>query len=245
MRRYTLALVAAAGLGLGLVQTASAADIARPVYKAQPAPMLVGYNWSGFYVGIHGGYGWGDINSGTLGGSSDIDGWFGGGQIGWNWQGAGSPWVFGVEVDSAFANIENDTTITSGGVVANAFSELDYFGTARLRLGYAFDRAMIYATGGLAWGHNEIGVSVAGPSFAAGATSSNTHVGYAVGGGVEWALAPNWSAKIEYLYLDLGSEQYFGGVGNGGFDADLQAHTVKVGLNYRFDWGKGPIAARY
>ena len=245
MRRYTLALVAAAGLGLGLVQTASAADIARPVYKAQPAPMIAGYNWSGFYVGVHGGYGWGDLNSATLGGSSDIDGWFGGGQIGWNWQGAGSPWVFGIEVDSAFAKIENDTTVAAGAVVANAFSEIDYFGTARARLGYAFDRTLIYATGGLAWANNEIGVSVAAPGFVAGATSSNMHVGYAVGGGVEWALSPNWSAKVEYLYLDLGSEDYFGGTGNGGFEADLQAHTVKVGLNYKFDWGKGPISARY
>ena len=242
MRRYSLVALTAVGLTIGVVQSASAADIARPVYKAAPV-VATAYNWSGFYIGIHGGYGWGDVN--LLGGSGDIDGWFAGGTLGWNWQGAGSPWVFGIEVDSAWSNIERDVTTVAGGIVANAFSDLTYFGTARARLGYAFDRAMIYATGGLAWGHNEIGASVAVPGFVVGATSSNTHMGYAVGAGVEWALANNWTAKVEYLYLDLGSETYFGGAAGGGFDASLDVHTVKVGLNYRFDWGKGPVVARY
>jgi outer membrane immunogenic protein len=243
MRNFTFAAVAAAGLALGAVQTASAADIARPVYKA--APMIAAYNWSGFYVGGNVGYAWGDVGS-NLGGSSDIDGWFAGGQIGWNWQAAGSPWVFGLELDSQWANIENNATVTAGNIVATAFSQLDYFGTARVRVGYAFDRAMLYATGGVAWAHNEIGVNVAAGGFAAGVVSDNTHVGWTVGGGVEWALVDNWSAKVEYLYLDLGSEQYFGGVGGAGFDADLRAHTVKVGLNYRFGgYGKSPLVAKY
>ena len=242
--RY-LSTIVAAGLVLGTAQVASAADMGRPVYKAAPAPVMMGYNWTGFYAGIHGGYGWGELSSGAFGGNTKQDGWFGGGQIGWNFQGAGSPWVFGVEVDSAFANIKEDVTVAGGGVVANAFSEMDYFGTARLRLGYAFDRALVYGTGGLAWGHNEIGVSVAGGGLVAGASSANTHIGYAVGGGVEWALVDNWTAKVEYLYLDLGNENYFGSPAGGGFDADVTAHTVKVGLNYRFGYGKGPVVARY
>jgi outer membrane immunogenic protein len=241
--RY-LSTIVAAGLVLGTAQVASAADMARPVYKAAP-PVMMAYNWTGFYAGIHGGYGWGELGSNIFSGSAKQDGWFGGGQIGWNWQGAGSPWVFGVEVDSAWANIKDDVTVAGGGIVANAFSEMDYFGTARLRLGYAFDRALVYATGGLAWGHNEIGVSVAGGGLVAGASSANTHVGYAVGGGVEWALVDNWTAKVEYLYLDLGNENYFGGPASGGFDADVTAHTVKVGLNYRFGYGKGPVVAKY
>jgi outer membrane immunogenic protein len=244
MRRYTLAVVAAAGLALGAVQSASAADIARPVYKA--APVIVAYNWTGFYAGIHGGYGWGDVNSNLLGfGSSNQDGWFGGLQLGYNWQAPGSPWVFGLEIDSAWGDIKRDATAGGPGIVANAFSKIDYFGTARGRIGYAFDRAMFYTTGGLAWANNEIGGSVAVPGFFAGASSSNTHVGWTLGAGLEWALANNWTAKIEYLYLDLGSENYFGGPGAGGFDADLQVHTLKLGLNYRFDWGKAPVMAKY
>lgn len=242
MRRLTLGILAATGLALGLMQTASAADLGRPIYKAPPPMVVAAYNWSGFYVGVHAGYGWGDVNSSQLGGSSDIDGWLAGGQIGWNWQAAGSPWVFGVEVDSSWSNIEADATATAGGIVATAFNEIDYMGTARLRFGYAWDRVLWYVTGGLAWANNEIGASVAGPGFAVGTRSSNTHMGWTVGTGLEWALADNWSAKVEYLYADLDSERYFGA---GGFDADLQVHTVKLGLNYRFNWGKAPVMAKY
>jgi outer membrane immunogenic protein len=247
MRNLTIAAVAAAGIALGAVQSASAADIARPVYKA--APVIAAFNWSGFYIGGNIGYGWGQGDTNNVGGiplSWNQDGFFGGGQIGWNWQAPGSPWVWGVEVDSQWANMEDDVTVAGGGIVANAFSELNYFGTARLRLGYAaWDRAMIYATGGLAWGTNEIGASVAAGPFLAGASSSNTHVGWTVGAGVEWALLDNWSAKVEYLYLDLGSQDYFGGPAAGGFDADVTAHTVKVGLNYRFGYSKAPVVAKY
>ena len=91
-----------------VASSASAADL-RPAYKAAPAPVPVAYNWSGFYAGIHGGYGWGDINANLAGftGSREIDGFFGGGQIGWNWQAAGSPWVWGIEADISFGNIED------------------------------------------------------------------------------------------------------------------------------------------
>ena len=247
MRRYTFAALAAAGIALGFVQTASAADIARPVYKA---PVIVpAYNWSGFYIGGNVGYGTGDVNATAFGYgvSEKVDGWFAGGQIGYNWQAAGSPWVFGIELDSQWANIEKNATAVSGNIVGNAFSTLDYFGTARLRLGYAWDRVMVYGTGGLAWGTNEIGFGVTSGPWAAGISQSNTHIGWTVGGGVEWALVDNWTAKVEYLYLKLDNETYFSNtVGNGlGFNADLDVHTVKVGLNYRFGYGKGPVVARY
>ncbi len=248
MRRYTFAALAAAGIALGFVQTASAADIARPVYKA---PVMVPvYNWSGFYLGGNVGYGTGDVNATAFGYgvSEKVDGWFAGGQIGYNWQAAGSPWVFGIELDSQWANIEKkDSVALAGGVVGNAFSTLDYFGTARLRLGYAWDRVMVYGTGGLAWGTNEIGFGVTSGNAAAGLNSSNTHVGWTAGGGVEWALVDNWTAKVEYLYVKLDNETYFANTfGAGlGFNADLDVHTVKVGLNYRFGYGKGPVVARY
>jgi outer membrane immunogenic protein len=246
MRRYTLAALTAAGLAFGLVQTASAADIARPVYKA---PIVVpAYNWSGFYIGGNVGYGWGDLNATAFGfGLSDsINGWFGGGQIGYNWQGLGSPWVFGIEVDSQWANIDRNVTTIGAGVVANSFSTLNYFGTARGRVGYAWDRVMVYGTGGLAWGTNEVGLNVAVGPFAAGVSQSNTHIGWTVGGGVEWALVDNWTAKVEYLYVKLNNENYFqNGLGGLGFDADVDVHTVKVGLNYRFGYGKAPVVAKY
>lgn len=248
MRNFTIAAVAAAGIALGAVQTASAADIARPVYKAPP--VIVAYNWSGFYIGGNAGYGWGTIDTNDIFGwsaSAKPDGFFGGGQIGWNWQAPGTPWVWGVEADWQWSGMKEDVTWFGGaGAVANAFAEINSFGTARLRLGYAWDRVMVYGTGGIAWGQTEIGGSVAVPGFIwSGTSSSNNHVGWTIGGGVEWALLDNWSAKIEYLYLDLGNRDYFGGPNAGGFDADVTAHTVKLGLNYRFGYSKSPVVAKY
>jgi outer membrane immunogenic protein len=248
MRSFTLAAVAAAGIALGAVQTASAADIARPVYKA--APVIAAYNWSGFYIGGNVGYGWGDLNGSAFGleGSGDIDGWFAGGQIGWNWQAPGSPWVWGVEVDSQWAGIGNDliASTLNGPAAFSVWSSLDYFGTARLRLGYAWDRVMFYGTGGLAWGNNEIGGSLRLGGATAAGTFSNSHVGWTVGAGFEWALVDNWTAKVEYLFIDLDNENYFSNAFNGlGFDANLDVHTVKVGLNYRFGYSKAPVVAKY
>ncbi len=78
-----------------------------------------------------------------------------------------------------------------------------------------------------------------------GISGTRNHVGFAVGAGVEWALLDNWTAKAEYMYYDLGSKNYFGGPANEGIRADVTAHTVKLGVNYRFGYGKGPIVANY
>ncbi len=248
MRNFTIAAVAAAGLALGAVQSASAADIARPVYKA--APVIMAYNWSGFYIGGNVGYGWGSIDTNDIFGFSATakpDGFFGGGQIGWNWQAPGSQWVWGVEVDSQWSGMKDSALFFGGaGGVASADAKIDYFGTARLRVGYAWDRAMFYGTGGIAWANTEVGgaVNAAGLNWA-GSSASNSHVGWTAGAGIEWALLDNWSAKVEYLYLDLGNQDYFGGPTGGGFDADVTAHTVKLGLNYRFGYSKAPVVARY
>jgi outer membrane immunogenic protein len=235
-------------LGMGLFAHAAGAADLRPAYKAPPAPVVAAFNWSGFYAGIHGGWATGDADLSVIGASAsaDIDGGFFGGQIGWNWQAPGSPWVWGVEVDSAWADIGDSASATFGGVLFTASSDLDYFGTARLRVGYAWDRVLWYVTGGLAWAHNEISFGATAPIGFIGVSSDNTHVGWTVGGGVEWAFADPWSVKLEYLFIDLGDEAYFGGAGAGGFDADAQIHTFKIGLNYRFGvFGKSPVVARY
>lgn len=238
-----LLFVAAAAVASSV--TAHAADIARPVYKA--APVVAAYNWSGFYIGANVGYGWGDLSATAFGleASASTDGWFGGGQIGWNWQAPGSPWVWGVEVDSQFSDIGNNLIeATNGGNAISVWTSLDYFGTARLRLGYAWDRVMFYGTGGLAWGTNEIGGSVRTGGTVFSSETSNTHIGWTAGAGIEWALVDNWTAKVEYLYIDLGDENYFSNTVNG-LDANLDVHTVKVGLNYRFGYGKNPVIAKY
>jgi outer membrane immunogenic protein len=209
IRKLLLSAVGA----LALLGTANAADmpVKRPVYKAVPAPV---FNWTGFYIGGHIGYGWG---------SADIDGFpadpagiFGGAQIGYNWQAPGSRWVFGIEADISASDI-NDT------IVGPTTTTLDYFGTVRARLGYAQDRALFYITGGFAYGSNSV-TAVVG-------TADEFHTGWAAGAGLEWAFSQRWSAKVEYLYVDLGREFY--NIGAGGI-VSLDFHTVKFGVNYRW-----------
>jgi outer membrane immunogenic protein len=235
-----IARIVAATAFVAAASSASAADL-RPAYKG-PAPVVIAaYNWSGFYVGAHAGYGWGGLEFdfvGTSGLGRNIDGFFGGGQVGWNWQAAGSPWVFGLEADISFGNIED--SVTSAAI--SFTTEARMFGTARARLGYAVDRTLWYVTGGLAWIDNEMTIAL--PGFGT-FNSSNTHVGWTAGGGVEWAFADAWSAKAEYLYLDTGSENYFTNIAGPGLTFSPFIHTVRLGLNYRFGGGKGPVVAKY
>lgn len=210
----TTALVAATGL-------ASAADM--PARMATKAPVMAPmFNWSGVYIGIHGGYAW--IDSSGAGGGGDIDGGFGGGQIGINWQAPGSNWVFGLEADGAFADINNN-----GGGGFNA--EIDSFGSIRGRIGYAWGPTMLYATGGYGWAN----LDVSG-AFGSG---DRTLDGFVVGGGIEHAInAGPWSVKVEYLYYGFSDETFGAGAATVTTN-DLDMHTIKVGLNYRFMSGLG------
>ena len=223
MKRF---LLAGCGL-LALAATASAADLPRGTYNA-PAAYAPVYNWSGLYIGAHAGYGWS--------GSSDINmrGGFIGGQIGYNWQAVGSPWILGVELDSAWADMGRTGNATSGATVVSINPTTNYTGTFRGRASYAWDRTMVYLTGGLAWMNNSISVNATSGAFTAGMSDSKMHVGGAIGAGVEYALAPNWSAKAEYLYTTYARETYLGNVGAGGLNLSADAHTLKAGINYHF-----------
>jgi outer membrane immunogenic protein len=216
--------IAAALIGAAILP-APAADLpARPAYRA---PVVApAFNWTGFYLGVYGGYAWG---------TSDTDGFNGGiagGTIGYNWQAPGSMWVFGIEGDAGWTNFGDSLTVIAPGIAATLSSEAEATATIRGRLGAAWDRTMLYVTGGGAWIRNEISVSVATAGVVLGASDTRNHFGYVVGAGIEHAFLPNWSAKVEYLYFNTGSETYFGAVDVG----DLSAHTIKVGLNYRFGY---------
>ena len=204
---------------LALAAPASAADRPGrgPAYKAPPMAL---FNWTGFYIGGHAGYGWGEAEN------LEPTGWFGGGQIGYNWQYAPN-WVFGLEADLSGGDI-NDR----GGVAPLADTKTNYFGTARARLGYTVDRVMVYGTGGLAWAHNRANDGL-------GVRDDATHVGWAAGAGVEYAFAPNWSTKLEWIYADYGNKNY---ALTAPTRVDLTDNSVKLGVNYRFG---GPISARY
>ena len=196
--------------------SANAADIYRGGgYKDGPGYVAV--NWSGFYAGVNAGYGSSD-NTDVL----SPAGGFGGGQIGYNWQGMfGHPaLVLGVEADIQGADISDSAYDNS--------SKMDWFGTVRGRLGYAFDRALIYATGGLAFG----GVNNDG--------FSETQTGWVIGGGLEYKLTPAWSVKGEYQYLDLDANSFVGPLGDG-TGTRTQVSTFRTGLNYHVGNGYEPL----
>ena len=140
-------LLLAAGL-LSVATAASAADMqARPYTKAPPPMVSPAYNWSGFYIGAMGGYGWD---------GGDGRGGFGGGTIGYNWQFPGSQFVFGVEVDAAGASIKDSLTADiGGGVLATEELKINSFGSVTGRAGFAMDAALIYAKGGFAWANRK------------------------------------------------------------------------------------------
>jgi outer membrane immunogenic protein len=209
-------IIGAALLSLGVATSASAADLPRkaPAYVAP-----IGYNWTGFYLGVNGGYGWTGSNA-----AGDADGFVGGGQIGYNWQAAGSPFVFGLEADIQGADISSSAAVGAVTVTAKA----NAFGTVRGRIGYAFDRAMIYATGGWAYTRTELSATGPGGSI----SNSDWSSGYALGGGLEWAAWDRWSVKAEYLYVHSGDVNVtLAGVPFGG---DYNINVVRAGLNYRF-----------
>ncbi len=218
-----------AGLGLMVMAAApaAAADLPRGGMPYKAPAYISGFNWTGFYIGLHGGYGWGD-SSGL-----ELEGGFAGGQIGYNWQAPGSPWVFGLELDSAWADFGATNTVAGPGVLVTVDSNADYIGSFRGRLGYAFwERTMLYVTGGLAWAHNDVSVVATTGPFTAGLSDSRTHLGGTIGAGLEHAFLPYLSGKAEYRYTAFGSEPYFSNLGGVSLDADT--HMFLVGANFRF-----------
>lgn len=210
------ALLIAAPLG------ARAADMMKP-YKA-PAFAPVSYaTWTGFYLGINGGYGFGSIDWDAPLLNTDPDGGVAGGTIGYNMQ--RGAWVFGLEGDFDWADVKANTACTLG----TCTTKMDWFGTARGRVGYAgWGGAMIFVTGGGAFADVKVNNSVF-PEV------SKTMVGWTAGGGVEYAFGGNWSVKVEYLYSDLGSMDC--GVSCGGVpptDINVTNNLVRGGINYRF-----------
>jgi outer membrane immunogenic protein len=193
----------------GMVVQASAADLGRAP-RVAPAPVYAPlYSWAGFYMGVNGGGGFGDTSGGLFGG-----------QLGYNWQFGQT--VLGLETDIQWSGIKG-----SGNCAFGCETKNNWFGTARGRLGYAYDRWLPYVTGGLAYGDVE-----ANPSFGF-ISQSKTSTGWTVGAGVEFALAQNWTAKVEYLYMDLGD---FSSVVSAPAPTtvDFKANIVRAGVNFRF-----------
>lgn len=239
MRRM---LATAAALGVWLTAgPLAAADIGRTPAAPAPSPPYVAplYDWTGFYAGAHAGPGWSSSTvrdpSGAVfappGGGVNVsgDGWLAGAQIGFNKQlGA---LVFGIEGDLSYTDIRGSTTSPFG---ANVSTNLNWLGTVTGRLGIAWDRTLLYAKGGAAFG--ETSVSARLP--VAIVQGTDTRAGWTVGAGAEYALPNNWSVKAEYNYIDLGTRTVTSPSPAGPIAADTKSteHIVKFGANYKFGW---------
>jgi outer membrane immunogenic protein len=197
---------------LAVPVAAQAADLGpAPSYKA-PAYVAPSYfSWSGFYVGVNAGYGFGKADAG---GGADVkpSGFIAGGTVGYNLQ--TGLWVWGIEGDFDYSAMKDEV----GGVDVKA----PWFGTVRGRIGYAgWGNLLPYITGGAAFAKLDVDAGAAGDD-------SDTRVGWTLGAGLEYALWSNWSVKVEYLYADLGTYDIGGG------DVDFTTNIVRAGLNYRF-----------
>jgi outer membrane immunogenic protein len=263
-RRGEIVFSLAVAAGLALPSPVPAADLPRaaPAYKAAPVPAAA--NWTGFYAGLNAGYGWGagtssleylflgvptPISLGVPGSyRNQSSGFIGGGQVGYNFQ--LDRMVFGIEADLSYSDIHSNDPVdgtTAGGTpfTSTQAQRVKWLGTVRGRIGYApNDMLLLYATGGSAFGRVEDSSllsfhQVGGTTYFGSSTS--TRSGWTVGGGAEYRIGANLSAKAEYLYFDLGSTSVLGiDVTSPGNPFQTHAvfghngHIVRAGLNYQF-----------
>lgn len=219
-------LLGAVALAVATTMTAAnAADLGRRHMPAKaPAYYEPYYNWTGLYVGINGGGAFGNSDlSNVLGSTSyDVNGGMAGGTIGYNWQ--VGRLVYGLEADGDWSGLKGSTT---NALCVSCETSNPWLATARGRIGYAFNRVLPYVTAGGAFGD----VKIARPGFAG---DTDTRAGWTGGGGVEFAINGPWTAKVEYLYADLGSANCSAANCGVSTSADLTANIVRGGINYRF-----------
>jgi outer membrane immunogenic protein len=261
MKRMLIGIAAAASLA---ATGALAADLPARTYTKAPVYVDPGFDWTGFYVGGNLGYSWGRSSdtstlttaTGTVllttSDRSDLNGVVGGGQIGYNWQ--MQNWVYGFEADIQGTGEKGtrNFTFSPAPIIGNnllptliipfALSQkIDWFGTVRGRVGIlATPRVLLYVTGGLAYGEVDSNETIVVTPF----SNSNTKVGYTVGAGIEGVISGNWTAKLEYLYVDLGrvNGSFTLGTDTSSYSSRITDNVLRVGLNYKFG---GPVVAKY
>jgi outer membrane immunogenic protein len=217
MKKLLLAGVGVLALGVAM---ASAADLPRRAHRmpTKAAMYEPPFTWTGAYVGIYGGGGFGRSNFSAplASGGFDLSGAVAGGTLGYNYQMGQA--VLGIEGDGGWSNIRGSSTCAG----LSCETRNDWLATVRGRLGYAAGRFMPYVTGGAAFGNIKTSVATLG-------STDTTRTGWTAGGGVEMHIAGPWSAKLEYLYVDLGRGDSLTG-SNTKFDTNI----VRAGLNYKF-----------
>ena len=254
MQSKFVALLGGVALSLGLVSVASAADLAARPYTKAPIAMAM-YDWSGFYIGINGGWGssrkrWDDTTLATAVslGSHDATGGTVGGQVGYRWQAAS--WVFGVEAQGNWADLHGRNAIPPGNAFSND-TRVDAFATFTGQVGYAANNVLFYVKGGAAVTSDSYRILSNTTGAQIVNTVDDTRWGGVVGVGLEYGFSPNWTAGIEYNHMFMQDKTY-NLVSNGAFFApgalvapvrirqDVDLVTARI--NYKFG---GPVVAKY
>jgi outer membrane immunogenic protein len=240
MKNFLLGTVALVALGAAV--PALAADLSPRTYTKAPAYVAAPiYNWTGFYIGGNVGGAFNGNNGFAGANNNSNDGKFMGGvQGGYDYQFA-QTWVFGVEAQYDWlSNSNNNVTFAAPNAAYTFNNTLNALGSVTGRLGYTWGPSLLYVKGGYAWA--DLDRSVTGPTFVG---VNGNKDGYTVGAGLEYLFTQNWSGKIEYQYYDFGKTSFnnaplaqFGSTRN-------DEHTVKAGLNYRFNLGGAPLLAKY
>jgi outer membrane immunogenic protein len=238
MKNFLMGTVALIALGASM--PAMAADLAARPYTKAPAYVAAPiYNWTGFYIGGHVGGAFGGNNGFAGQASNSSDGQFMGGvQGGYDYQFAPT-WVLGIEANYSWTGNNGNTVAFTGPGAGYVYSNnLKGLGSVTGRLGYTWGPALLYVKGGYAYA--DLNQSLVGTP-AVGVNSKKD--GYTVGAGLEYLFTQNWSGKVEYQYYDFGKTTFAAPLAVLGSSRNDE-HTVKAGLNYRFNWG-GPVVAKY
>lgn len=244
MKRAVLAAIAVGALLSG---PAFAADLRAPVKAPPPAPLAV-FSWTGCYIGAQGGWGFGSSkgNPTNAAGANplpfniDIDGGIAGGHVGCQWQ--SGAWVIGLEGDGEWSDLKGSQSNTQFLLLFRDTTQVQGMGSVRGRLGWAADRWLFYVTGG--WAIAGVETTYEQVGFPPFHTEDRTRNGWTVGGGIQWAFAPNWSARAEYRYTDLGKKSFVDPVGDVADTNKVTFSAVRVGVSYHFG-AAAPISARY
>jgi len=245
MNRIAISLLAGVA-AIGFVSSTYAADLIVEAPYVDPGVVDVSGNWDGAYVGVFGGYVWGEVDhTGVIpglfeapGADLDIAGWQLGVKAGADFT-VGSGVVVGVVGDLAWANVEGSGLFEDGvnadlnfGVdEVDVTYDIDWMGSIRGRIGIDADAFLPYVTAGLAFGHLNHSISIDG---APTETGDSTHIGWTAGAGVEFAVADNMSLNLEYRYTDLGEKTMDMGLGVNDPTFAVTSHAVTAGLNFRF-----------
>jgi outer membrane immunogenic protein len=237
--KSALAKIAAlSAVAMALCIPANAADLgARPYYAKSPPPPLLQplYNWTGFYVGAHfgGAFSSEDESLGAI--STDPSGVLGGLQLGYNYQFAPNMLV-GIEGELSWTSASGTANFSTGPTAVSFKSDHNWYDTLAGRFGIVQNNWLFYAKLGVAWMNADYSISAA--PFGT-ASINSTRNGWTIGAGAEYMLAPNWSAKIEYSYLDFGGDGFVFGITPAGVGSNIntQIHEIKVGMNYHLPPG--------